>query len=284
MPTFADKYPLPASEDYLTVKAGTFSIIGRSVAGVETVITAPELRVSFDTGRAPMFACTTDFLALTHFHPDHAGSLPFLLGQRCLNAIKPLKILVPPAKADEARRFMDNYRALAESRLAYEIIPADLPLVIRRNLEIKAVPSFHCTTSTGYLVSERRKKLKPEFHGKSQADIVAARQAGRAVEDEKLVPLLAVSGDTTAKFLESEAARAQMLCMECTFFGDDVGLDTIRAFGHTHISDWARHADAITSAIVVMTHTSLRYSREDIAKACRGNLPESLMRRLVVFR
>lgn len=281
---FAEPHALSGDDGYLSVDCGDFRVTGRSLAGVETVFAVPQLNVTFDTGRAPGFAIARDVLALTHFHLDHAGGLAFYLGLRCLNGLKPLKIVAPAAKLPEASSYLESLLKLSESELSYELLPAEEPLVLKKNMVLTRLPSFHCAPATGYVVRETRKRLKAGYAGLSAEEIRAAKMRGEKIEEESAVPVLAVSGDTTGEFLLGEAAKARVLLMECTFFGDGDDGAKIRAYGHTHIRDWTQAAERISSETVVMTHTSQRYSREEVGAFCRKNLPESLLRRLVIFR
>lgn len=281
---FAEPHLLPQDDGYLSVDCGDFRVTGRSLAGVETVFSVPQLNVTFDTGRAPGFAYARDILALTHFHLDHAGGLPFYLGLRCLNGLKPLKIVMPAEKIGDASRYLESLLKVSESDLRYELIPASVSVALKKNFTLSARPSFHCVPSTGYVVNETRKRLKREYVGLSGDEIRDLKARGVDIDDEAVIPILAFSGDSTAEFLAGDVLRARVLLMECTFFGDDDDYEKIRAYGHTHIRDWVELAERIESDIVVMTHTSLRHSREEVAAVCRNKLPESLLRRLVIFR
>lgn len=278
-------YKLPTIEDYLELDCGGFRVIGKSIAGVETVFALPQLNITFDTGRAPAFACFADYLALTHFHADHAGCLAYYLGLRNLNNLPALKIVVPDAKKAQAEDYLATIKSVTDSGLAYEVISAATsPITLKKNLTLKAIANVHCTPSTGYAVFETKKKLKAKFAGCSQDEILAAKIAGQEIDDVMQVPLIAFSGDSTAVFFATEAVQAKVLLMECSFIGDDVEKASIENYGHTHILDWRHHADAIQSEIVVMTHTSQRYTVAEVEAACHKHLPESLLKRLVVFR
>lgn len=281
---FAPAHPLHEIEGYRTLKLSGFEIIGRSIAGVETVLSIPQWHVSFDTGRAPAFAFARDVLALTHCHLDHAGGLPGYLGLRALQGMQPLKIVVPPQKVQAVSDYLKALEVLSETRIVYEILVADKPIELCRGLTLRAVPSFHCVASQGYVVEEEKKQLRPEFKGKTQAEIVAAKAAGIQINDYVCEVRLAVSGDTRGEFLATQAAGAEVLVMECSFFDDGESYEAIRRFGHTHILDWRRHADKVTAKTVVMIHTSLRFEPAEIVAACQKHLPESILKRLIIFR
>ncbi len=280
---FAPSHP-DQEDGYLSADFGQFRVIGKSLAGIETVFTIPQLNITFDTGRAPPFSYHTDFLALTHWHLDHAGGLPNFLGLRCLNDLKPLTIVVPKAKLEESKIFLDTLKKITESRISYTVTEATDPIALRRNIDLHAITNFHCTPSTGYLIKETRHKLAQNLKSASPDEIIQAKKQGVNVQESFTESILAFSGDSTGEFLKTEARKARVLLMECSFFGDDSEYDKVIKYGHTHILDWAKHADQIESPHVVMTHTSVRYSRKEIEQACQKNLPKSLTDRLIIFR
>lgn len=280
---FPARHSLPTIDDYLELEFDHFKITGRSVAGIETVYSIPQWNVTFDTGRAPHFAFSNDFLALTHWHLDHSGGLAFYLGLRCLNALKPLKIVVPPETVDETTEYLDQLKKVTKSRITYEIIPAG-DIALKKNLKLKSVPSFHCVPSNGYLVVEERHHLKSEFKNWGQVEIVKAKEQGVTVTEKTESVLFACSGDTCCEFFETEASHAKVLLMECSFFANDSDYAKVRHYGHTHIKDWVQYAEKIQSDVVVMTHTSQRFSKQEIEKECLKLLPKSLTDRLIVFR
>ncbi len=269
---------------YLDLTLDQFQLIGRSVAGIETVLAIPQWGLCFDVGRSPDFAFAQRHLALTHWHLDHAGGLAVYLGLRHLNSLPELKIILPREKVEETRDFLKQLRSLSDSELRYEVVAADGAVPLKNNLQLKGIPTFHCVPSSGYLVESVKHHLKPEFDGKATEEIVTAKSAGQEVNESVVEALLAFSGDSTGEFLETDAVKAKYLVMECSFFGDSSNYDKIHAYGHTHIIDWQNHADRIESERIIMIHTSLRYSKKDIETSCKKSLPKDLLDRLIVLR
>lgn len=281
---FPDRHSLPDIDTYLELTFDQFKLIGRSIAGVETVFSIPQFNVTFDTGRAPHFAYGNDTLALTHWHLDHAGGVAFYLGLRCLNSLSPLNIVMPDKMVPEATTYLEALKHLCSSEIYFNILKAGEGHEIRKGLTLKAVKNFHVVPSTGYALWQRRHKLKAEFVGKSQVEIINAKKAGLAVQDEINEMVFAFSGDSTGDFLKGEATQAKVLVMECSFFSDDGDAQKIKLYGHTHILDWAEHAEKITAETVIMSHTSQRYDKKYIEQQCRKYLPKELTDRLVIFR
>lgn len=274
----------PAQENYLEITFDDFTLKGKGIAGVETVYTLPQFNLTLDTGRAPQFAVHQPYLALTHFHMDHAGGLAFFIGLRCLNDLPPLKILVPPGKVEAALEYLASLKKISESNLQYEVISNQEPIQIKNNLRLEALPAYHCTEANGYLVHRCKSKLKQKYQGLDSHQIIQLKQKGEVVEEEVWEKLFAFSGDTRAEFFQTDAAKAKVLLMECSFFSEDGDYEKIRKYGHTHINDWVEWADRIQSETVIMTHTSQRYSELEIEAACKKKLPRDLWERLVLFR
>lgn len=271
-------------DPYLTLPLDQFQIIGRCVSGVESILAIPQFNLCLDAGRAPDFAFSQDYLALTHWHLDHAGGLAFYLGLRHLNSLGVLKIIMPEEKIEEAGEYLSILKTLSESELKYEIVAAKGTIKLKNRIALKAIPVFHPIASCGYMIEMKKHHLKDEFRGKPEQAIIEAKKAGVQVDQEVIEATLTFSGDTKAEFFETEAIRAKYLIMECSFFGDGSNYEKIRAYGHTHIIDWQRYADRIECEKVIMIHTSQRYSKKDIEVSCRRYLPKELIERLIVFR
>jgi len=281
---FPERHKLPEIDDYLELDFNHFKIFGRSIAGIETVYSIPQWDITFDTGRAPHFAFANNYLALSHWHLDHAGGLAFYLGLRCLNALEPLKIIVPHSKVKSAENFLKELKKVSETNIQYKVLSAKDPIAIKKDIQLMSIPCFHSTEATGYLVIEKKHQLKDKFKGLSQEEIINAKKSGQEVNEEIQTNIFAYSGDTKCEFFETEAVRAKILLMECSFFSEDSNYEKIRAYGHTHIQDWVRYAHRIESDTVIMTHTSQRYTKEEIVKYCQKYLPKSLTDRLIIFR
>lgn len=281
----AEVFPLPEIDDYHIIKFDSFHLIGKSIAGVETVLTVPQWGITFDTGRAPLFAIHHDTLALTHWHMDHAGGLSFYLGLRCLHSLKPLRLVVPHTRVEQTRLFLESLKNISESRISYEVFSAAETHQLGRDLFLLSVPSRHGITSTGYAVKKITRKLAPEFRDQPQSAIVAAKNSGKVIHEEREDILFAFSGDASGEFmLEDAARRARVIVMECSFFGGDDEYEKCRHYGHTHILDWQQHAESLSCEHLVMSHTSMRYSMDEIRAVCAAKLPKAVQDKLIILR
>lgn len=272
------------SIDYLEIQFNQFQLIGRSIAGVETIFSIPQWNITFDSGKAPDFGAIQDFLALTHWHLDHAGGVASILGLRCLNDLGPLTLVVPSKKVAQAEEFLSCLKKISESQIKYQVTPANQVLIIKKGFFLKSLSSFHCTESTGYCVESQKHQLKSEFQNKPAELIIQAKKKGIEINEVTTEMAFAFSGDSRGEFLDSPANTATCLVMECSFFGDESEYEKVRLYGHTHIHDWKKYADKIQSKHVIMSHTSQRYTKKEIEAACQKHLPKHLLDRLIIFR
>ena len=90
---------------------------------------------------------------------------------------------------------------------------------LSRELVVKAFATKHTLPSLGFLVWERRKKLKPEYHDLTGEQIRDLRLSGVEVSAEIRLPKVAYLGDTAPQGLDAfpEIYQAQILIIEMTF-------------------------------------------------------------------
>lgn len=96
----------------------------------------------------------------------------------------------------------------------------------------------------GYVVYERRNKLKAEYHGLSGSEIAKIRQSGAEVSQVVDTPLIAFTGDTLVTWMDSadshpvirDALRATVLITEATFLESTIAQSkSWEKYGHTHL-------------------------------------------------
>jgi ribonuclease Z len=139
--------------------------------------------------------------------------------------------------------------------------------------------------SLGFLVWERRKKLKPEYQHLSGEQIRDVRLSGVEVSAETRIPKVAYMGDTTPEGLDGfpDVYRAEVLIMEVTFVAPQERPDRIHKFGHTHLDDILARADRFQNERIIACHFSTRLHPDQIQRIIDKRLPESLKKRLVVW-
>ena len=131
----------------------------------------------------------------------------------------------------------------------------------------------------GYLISERRQKLKSEHRALSGPEIAQRRAAGdTSLFELQETALLAFCGDTRIDVLEREEVlqRVKVLVLECSFVDQRVSVAEARAMGHVHLDEIAERAELFGNEAVLLTHFSERYTSAEIVAALDAKLPPAL--------
>jgi ribonuclease Z len=134
----------------------------------------------------------------------------------------------------------------------------------------------------GFVVWERRRKLKPEFVGLPGDKIRDLRLSGTDVTSEVRTPRFAYLGDSSPEGLDRCPAMydAQVLVMEMTFVAPSHRRDKIHKFGHIHLDDFIERRARFNNEIVIASHFSTRYSTKRIRDLVARKVPDMLGGRL----
>lgn len=132
-----------------------------------------------------------------------------------------------------------------------------------KNLFVRAVPLKHSIPTNGYIISEERKGLKPEYEGKTQEELDAMRKAGVDLNRTKLVPMLAFLCDCTSESAVEmirllRDAPPRVIMVECTYIDD---ADAEQAVSRKHVL-WSCIRDAtqeLPNVVFLLIHFSQRY-------------------------
>ncbi len=238
-----------------------FRVQGLSIAGEESVVQVPELDICFDLGRCPRAALTSNYAALTHGHMDHAAGLAYYFSQRFFQGMGEGTVICHPKMADPIHNLMKAWVDIEAQRTPYNIAPLgpDDELEIKNNHFVRAFETLHCKHSVGYSVFERRSKLKTEYTGMPQEELIRLKKGGEAITHQLEIPLVCYTGDTMwgPLFDRPDVLNAQVLITECTFI-DPEHRDRAAVGKHLHLDDIVKLLDRCTSKAVVLTHLSRR--------------------------
>jgi ribonuclease Z len=132
--------------------------------------------------------------------------------------------------------------------------------------------------SLGYIVWERRRKLKPEFQGLSGPEIRDVRLSGREVSQETRLPRVAYLGDSNPAGLDEtpDMYRAEVLICEMTFVAPSHRTERIHKHGHMHLDDIVARRDRFENEQIIMAHFSTRYHAQQIRAFVEKALPDLL--------
>ena len=159
----------------------------------------------------------------------------------------------------------------------------EIPL--SREHVVTAFPTKHTVPSLGYVVWDRRKKLKPEFRGLPQEKIRDIRLSGVEVSQEIRFPLFCYMGDTAPEGFDNYPPlyEAQVLVTELTFFRPEHRKEKIHKFGHMHLDDIIERAEKFQNELIVLTHFSTRYHSQQIRRSVKRRLPPELRERVKLW-
>lgn len=260
------------------------SIEGYSRAAVQSYWRIPELKLGFDLGGSPWTFLGTSSWFVTHAHLDHLAAIPVFVARRRMMKMEPPTIYLPAEVVDNVHRLLLAWQRLDRGRMVCELIgvkPGDVVELSREHV-VTAFQTKHTVPSVGYVVWDRRKKLRPDLVGLPQNEIRDRRLAGEEVTHEVRVPLVCYTGDTAPAGLDNDPAvyEAQVLITEMTFYRPEHRKEKIHKFGHTHLDDIIERADRFRNELIVLTHFSTRYHEKQIRAAVEQRLPEKLRERV----
>ena len=253
---------------------------GLSVAGVETCIEVPELRLVLDMGRCTRSAVNQPTVLLSHGHLDHMGAIAQHAARRAMMKMGESTYLVPASVAPEVEAFFN-----AAGRLDGQVIPRRVvPLepgqdyALSKQRWVRPFQTYHRVVSQGYTVWERRHHLRAEFRGLPGARLGELRRQGVSIDHIDEVPLLSFTGDTRSEVLERtpELQRSETLVIESTFLDGLVDVEGARSTGHIHLDELLERAALLPKTDVVLSHFSARYRAEDVHRIVSQRLPDEL--------
>jgi ribonuclease Z len=270
-----------------TLAHQNLTIEGYSRAAVQSYWRVPELKLGFDLGAQPWSFMTTPTWFVSHTHLDHIAALPVLVARRRMMKMERPTIYLPAEAVENVEALLRAFQRLDRGRMPAELIglkPGD-EVELSRELVVRAFATKHTVPSLGYLVWERRKKLKPEYQHLTGDQIRDLRLSGVEVSAEIRIPKVAYLGDTSPPGLDALPVtyRAQILILEMTFVAPNERTSVIHKYGHTHLDDLLARADRFENEVIIASHFSTRLHPDQIQRIVEKRLPESLKGRLKVW-
>ncbi len=262
----------------------TISIEGYSRAAVQTYWRIPEFKIGFDLGAQPWSFMGTPTWLVSHTHIDHLMALPVYVARRRMMKMEPPVIYLPEAAIDPVERLLRLVSRLDRGRLPCTLVaarPGD-EIELSRELVVTVSATRHTVPSLGFVVSERRKKLKPEYADLPGPAIRDLRLSGAEVTREVRIPRLAYLGDSSPEGLDACPAmyEAEVLILELTFVAPSHRKERIHKFGHMHLDDLVERRDRLHNELVIASHFSTRYHARQIERHVQRALPDMLGGRL----
>ena len=269
---------------YLSHQHAGLTIEGYSRAAVQSYWRIPELRLGFDLGAQPWDFMGTPNWFISHAHLDHIAALPVYIARRRMMRMEPPTVYVPEVVMEDVRRLLLIMQRLDRGRMICELkgIKAGDEVELSRDHVVSAFATAHTVPAFGFVVWERRNKLKPEYHGLPGDKIRDLRLSGVAVTSEIRTPLLAYTGDTSPAGLDGcpAAFEAKILITEMSFIRPNHRRDKIHKFGHMHLDDFLERADRFRNELIICGHFSTRYHPDEVRRYVAGKLPPALKERI----
>ncbi|MFM7844897.1 MAG: MBL fold metallo-hydrolase [Planctomycetota bacterium] len=258
----------------------SLTIEGYSRAAVQSYWRIPELKIGFDLGAQPWDFMGTQSWFVSHTHLDHIAAVAVYVARRRMMKMEPPTIYLPEHAVEPVQQILRIFSRLDRGRLPCELIgikPGD-EIEISREHVVSVVATRHTVPSVGFIVWERRKKLKPEYQNLPGAAIRDLRLAGTEVSEERRLPLLAYLGDSAPAGLDENPAmyEAEVLIAEMTFVAPSHRKEKIHKFGHMHLDDFVERRDRFRNECLIVAHFSTRYHERQIREFVARQFPDAL--------
>jgi len=270
-----------------TIEHGGLTIEGYSRAAVQSYWRVPELKVGFDFGAQPWSFMGTDTWFVSHAHLDHIVALPVYVARRRMMKMDPPTIYMPEPIVEPVRQLLQQFTRLDRGRMPCDLRPLrpGEEVELSRELVVTASATRHSVPSLGYIVWQRRKKLKTEYVSLSGEKIRDLRLSGIEVTDERREPLVAYLGDSAPAGLDDcpEMFKAKVLICEMTFVSPEHRKEKIHKFGHIHLDDIVDRREQFQNELIIAAHLSTRYHPQAVRRMVQKALPGMLKGRLKLW-
>ena len=263
------------------------TIEGYSRAAVQSYWRIPELKLGFDLGGSPWSFMGTNTFFISHGHLDHMAALPVFVARRRMMKMEPPTIYVPAEIHDQVWKMLNAWRQLDRGRMICNLVPASPgdEFELSRERVVTVFDTEHTVPSVGYVVWDRRWKLKDELVGTDEDEIRRRRLGGEEVTREVRVPLVCYCGDTAPGGLDNyePVYQSRVLITEMTFYRPDHRKEKIHKFGHTHLDDIIERAERFENELIILAHFSTRYQENQVRREVQKRLPEILRERVELW-
>jgi ribonuclease Z len=263
------------------------TVEGYSRAAVQSYWRLPELKLGFDLGAQPWSFMGTETWFVTHGHLDHIAALPVYVARRRMMKMEPPVIYAPQQLIEPVREIMRLFTRLDRGRMPCELRPLQPgdEVELSRELVVTVSATKHTVPSLGFVVWDRRRKLKAEYRDLAGEQIRDLRLAGTEVSEEVRQPLVAYAGDTSPAGLDACPAmyEAKILIAEMTFVSADHRKEKIHKFGHMHLDDFVDRRARFKNELIIAAHLSTRYHEQTVERIVRKALPDMLDGRLMLW-
>lgn len=268
----------------LAMQHAGLTIEGYSRAAVQTYWRIPELKLGFDLGGQPWEFMGTPTWFMSHVHIDHMVSLPQYVARRRMMKMEPPVVYAPAYAIDDLRRLLLVVQRLDRCRMLCDLrgLEANQEIVLSRDHVITTVAVSHTIPALGFVVWDRKMKLKEEFLGLPGPQIRDLKFQGVEITREIRTPILGYTGDTNPEGIDNNPIfyQAKILITEMSFVRHNHKRSKVHKFGHMHLDDLVERADRFENELVICGHSSTRYLPDEIRKTVEAKIPSPLKEKL----
>jgi ribonuclease Z len=198
--------------------------------------------------------------------------------------MEPPTIYVPQSAVDDLQKILHLFQRLDRGRQVCTfrgVEPGD-EIELSREHVVHTFATSHTIPSVGYIVYDRRFKLKDQYLGLPGDQIRDLRQSGVAITREVRVPLVCYTGDTSPIGIDAfpDIFKAKILITEMSFIRAAHRRDKIHKFGHLHLDDFIERADRFENELILCGHFSTRYHPDEVRRTLFEKLPPKLRDRM----
>lgn len=317
---FKNKWCLPSSSVSHHGNSG-WTVCGHSKALERTgfILSGPAVTILLDAGVDLANSSAPDIVLITHTHIDHCNALPMLVRHDprpgnlthifvphlVLNRLREFVQLSFSVKVNEGEELPERYctppREMIDNgepvfapweehtRRWRPVSPGlSIPVALgkagKQIITVQTVQLFHNRCSSiGYILSERKSKMRPELEGgtkqQTTANVLAAKKRGEQISLNTDIVFFAFICDTSIEAVSGvDASRPQaklilsspVVMIECTYLEPEMEGEALKR-GHICWSQLCAvvrpiftDPDRCGKFTVALMHFSLRYSDEDI--------------------
>jgi ribonuclease Z len=250
-----------------------YRIVGTSIAGEATAVHIPELDLGFDMGVCPRTMLTSRFVAVSHGHMDHIGSLAYYCSQRHFQGMGTGTIVCDARIAPSIKKMMEGFIDLERQTTPYNLVPLepDQSVEIKNNIHLRAFATEHAGPTFGYVVVEKRSKLRPDLVGLPQEKLMELKDRGEQITRVLEIPIMTYLCDTAPgpALVREDVRKSQIIIAECTFFDTD-HKDRAKVGMHMHVDDVCEWLRVLECQKLILAHlsrrTNLLEARQALAK------------------
>ncbi|HEY2783568.1 MAG TPA: MBL fold metallo-hydrolase [Fimbriiglobus sp.] len=272
---------------YQSYSHGGLTVEGWSRAAVQSYWRVPELKVGFDLGAQPWDFMGTPSWFVSHAHLDHIAALPVYVARRRMMKMEPPTVYVPAESLEDVRKLLLVMQRLDRGRQTVHLVGVEpgQEFELSREHVVTAFATTHTIPSRGFVVWDRRHKLKEEYQGLPGDKIRDLRLSGTAVTREVRLPLVAYTGDTSPAGLDNypPVYEAKILITELSFIRANHRREKIHKFGHMHLDDFLERSDRFRNELIVAAHFSTRYHPGEVIKLLDKMLTPALKAKMKLW-